>query len=138
MANRLLGLKADPSGNATAILYYTGQGWRDTAGPTPDHYLISYDVREGQLKLTALRAADFASAVQELSPKRLFVALDCCHAAGMGAKGLALPGGMKSAAVPVDPFMRGEKAAAIVGGAKGLEGLTQGAHPAGVPRVDSR
>jgi len=120
-------IAADKSGNATAILYYTGHGWRDTAGPAPDHYLIPYDVREGQLKLTALRAADFASAVQELSPKRLFVGLDCCHAAGMGAKGLALTGGMSAAAVPVDLFMGGEKAAAITTGAKGLEGLTQGA-----------
>jgi hypothetical protein len=33
---------------------------------------------------------------------------------------------MKSAAVPVDSFMRGEKAAAIAIGAKGLEELTQG------------
>jgi len=121
-------IAADKSGNATAILYYTGHGWRDTAGPTPDYYLIPYDVREGQLKLTALRALDFASAVQEISPKRLFVGLDCCYAAGIGVKGkcLAMPSGMKSAAVPVDLFMSGEKTSAITTGAKGLGGLTQG------------
>ena len=119
-------IDTDPSGNATAILYYTGHGWRDTGGPTPDHYLIPYDVQKGQLKLTALRASDFASAVQALCPKRLFVALDCCHAAGMGAKKLALPGGMAAAAVPSDLMMIGEKAVDIAGGAKGLGGLTQG------------
>ena len=80
-------ISADQSGNATVILYYTGHGWRDSAGPTPDHYLIPYDVQETQLRLTALRALDFAFAVQELSPKRLLVALDCCHSGGMGAKG---------------------------------------------------
>jgi uncharacterized caspase-like protein len=119
-------IAADRSGNATAVLYYTGHGERDAAGPAPEYYLIPYDVREIQLKLTALRAADFASAVQDLAPKRLFVALDCCFAGGMGAKGLPLPGGMAAAAVPVDLMMVGKKAAAVATGAKGHGGLILG------------
>jgi uncharacterized caspase-like protein len=119
-------IAVDKSGNATAILYYTGHGWCDTDGPATDHYLIPFDVQQGQIKLTALRSSDFASAVQDLAPKRLFVALDCCYAAGVGAKDLPLPYGMKAAAVPVDLFVRGEKAVAIAIGTKGLEGLTRG------------
>lgn len=117
-------LAADASGNATAVLYYSGHGWRrgDDA-----YYLLPYDVREGASGLpqpaSALPAADFAAGVADLAPRRLLVLLDCCHAAGLGIKDAA--GYFPGAALPPALFMGGEQG--LAPGAKGLEALAQGA-----------
>jgi hypothetical protein len=127
-------IAADTSDNATAVVYYTGHGWRKTSADETRFYLLPYDVREGQIELRGLRAADFAGAVGALSPRRLLVILDCCHAGGMGVKGeatlpacgeLVEPKAYVAAAVPPSLLMKG--AASSVGpGAKGLESLAQG------------
>lgn len=77
-------LAQDTTGNATAVVYYTGHGARDTSDNT--FYLIPYDfgipVRE-----TAIAAQQFAIELESVRPRRLLVILDCCHAAGMNIKG---------------------------------------------------
>ena len=104
-------VEADSGGNTTAIVYYTGHGWHKTAAGSSEFYLIPYDVREGKIKSRALRATDFAEAVGELSPRRLLVVLDCCHAGGMGVKDvLPLPAGYVEAAITPSLLMKGEKA----------------------------
>jgi uncharacterized caspase-like protein len=116
----------DESDNATAVVYYTGHGWRKSASDQSDLYLLPYDIRAGQIEPRALRAADFAGAIEALSPRRLLVVLDCCHAGGMGVKGEAAspPVGV-GAAVPPSLLMKG--AASSAGpGAKGLPSLAQG------------
>jgi uncharacterized caspase-like protein len=120
-------IQADASGSATAIVYYTGHGWRDKTADPPGFYLIPYDVREDKIRSRALRAVDFAEAVGGLKPLRLLVVLDCCHAAGMGVKDLqpSLPAGYAGAAIAPALLMEGEKAVAGPG-AKGLEALAQG------------
>lgn len=119
-------IQADASGNATAVVYYTGHGWHDELAQLPDFYLIPYDIREDKIRSRALRAADFAEAVGELRPLRLLVVLDCCHAAGMGVKDvLPLPIGYVGSAMEPSLLMEGEKAVAGPG-AKGLETLAQG------------
>jgi uncharacterized caspase-like protein len=129
-------LQADRSGNATAVIYYTGHGWRDTASSPPVYYLIPYDVRddvrEAAVRARALRAEDFAAEIAALQPKRLLVLLDCCHAGGMGVKELAPGGdaaatGFVSAAIPLGLLMTGAKALSAAEGSKGLEQLAQGA-----------
>ena len=125
-------LRADASGNATAVIYYTGHGWRDTAGSPPAYYLIPYDVREAAVRARSLRAEDFAAEIAALQPKRLLVLLDCCHAGGMGVKELApvvdaTATGFVGAAIPPGLLMTGEKALAAAAGSKGLEQLAQGA-----------
>lgn len=113
-------LAADASGNATAVVYYSGHGLRRGA----DYYLLPYDVRRGQLTARSLSAADFAAAVAALTPQRLLVILDCCHAGGMGVKGdPALPPDMVGSAISPALLMGGEKG---VGTAKGLEALAVG------------
>lgn len=116
-------LAADAGGNATAVIYYSGHGWRRGDDV---YYLLPYDVREGAGGLpqpaSALPAADFAAAVADLAPRRLLVVLDCCRAAGMGVKDAA---GFASAALPPALLMEGEKG--VVAGAQGLEALAQGA-----------
>ena len=120
-------IQADASGGATAIVYYTGHGWQDKTADPHGFYLIPYDVREDKIRSRALRAVDFAEGVGELRPQRLLVVLDCCHAAGMGVKGLrpSLPVGYAGAAIAPALLMEGEKAVAGPG-AKGLEALAQG------------
>ncbi len=116
-------LAADAGENATAVLYYSGHGWRRGEDA---YYLLPYDVREGPGGLpqpaSALPAADFAAAVADLAPQRLLVLLDCCHAAGLGVKDAT---GFAGAAFPPALLMAGEKG--VAPGAKGLETLAQGA-----------
>ena len=131
-------LAADRSGDATAVVYYTGHGWRDKAAQPPTYFLIPYDVRENAIPARSLRAEDFAAAIAELRPKRLLVLLDCCHAGGMEVKALA-PGvgataataaGFVSAAIPpgllLGTLPAGETALSAAEGSKGLEQLAQG------------
>ena len=59
-------LAADKSGDATAVVYYTGHGWRDKAAQPPTYFLIPYDVRENAIAARSLRAEDFAAAIAAL------------------------------------------------------------------------
>ncbi len=93
-------LQQDTTGNATAVVYYTGHGARDTSDNT--FYLIPYDfgipVRD-----TAIPAQTFAIELESVRPRRLLVILDCCHAAGMNIKGAdpaTVEGWRHSAAAP--------------------------------------
>jgi uncharacterized caspase-like protein len=119
-------VQADTSGDATAVVYYTGHGWRDTSAGPPQFFLVPYDVREDQVRSRALRAADFAEAVGGLRPRRLLVVLDCCHASGMEVKDLSPPpaGCVESAIAPA--LLMPEEEASAGPGAKGLESLARG------------
>lgn len=91
-------LAQDPA--ATAVIYYSGHGWRDEQTQPPQYYFIPYDVRRDRLRSSALRAAELAEAIDALQPARLLVILDCCHAGGMGVKDLATS--YTPAAAPLD------------------------------------
>ncbi len=121
-------LNADKSNNATAIIYYTGHGWRDTSTDPSGLYFIPYDVREDKIRSRALRATDFAEAVYGIKPQRLLVILDCCHAGGMGVKDVALlPDGYNRVAIPPSLLMEEEEEEEVASpGAKDLQMLTQG------------
>ncbi|GAG19185.1 unnamed protein product, partial [marine sediment metagenome] len=56
-------IEADNSENTTAIVYYTGHGWRTGSADPSESYLIPYDIRESKIKSRAMRATDFAEAV---------------------------------------------------------------------------
>lgn len=93
-------LQKDTSGNATAVVYYTGHGARDTTDNT--FYLIPYDFGV-PARDTAIAAPQFAAELESVRPRRLLVILDCCHAAGMNIKGAdpaAIEGWRHSAAAP--------------------------------------
>lgn len=118
-------IRADASGNATAIVYYSGHGWVDTSANPNEFYLIPYDLKE-PVKSRALRASDFAAEIDALKPQRLLVILDCCHAGGMGVKDIQpLPGGYVEAALAPAFLLKGAPAEGP--GAKGMQTLMQGA-----------
>lgn len=115
-------LAADRSGNATVVLYYSGHGHRIG----DDYYLVPHDAEFRNMPATALKAVEFAAAVAAIRPQRLFLALDCCHAAGMGAKGPAAdPGAYRDSPIPVALFLGGPGAPGSVPG-KGPAPLDQG------------
>jgi uncharacterized caspase-like protein len=115
-------INADTSKNATAVVFYSGHGHRDES-KSPQYYLIPYDVDVDAFKSSALRAEDFADAINNLKPKRLFVVLDCCRSGGMGIKGITA---YRQSAVPAHLFNSEAKAVSPRNGAKGLEVLTRG------------
>ncbi len=117
----------DPSGNATAVVYYSGHGWRDDLVNPPTYYLVPYDLKATSMRLSSLAALDFAAAVQTLAPRRLLVILDCCHAGGMEVKGpVPTAPAYVSAAIPAALLLPDAPAVAPGNGAKGLETLAQG------------
>lgn len=119
-------IRSDASGNTTAIIYYSGHGWRDASADPPEFFLIPYDVRQGRIRSSALRAQDFGEAVNALQPRRLLVILDCCHAGGMDVKKLSVaPSGFVETAITPDLLM-GEGSVLPPGG-KGLHELAEGA-----------
>ncbi len=118
----------DGSGRATAVIYYSGHGWRDEATDPPAHYLIPFDMRAGPPALRALRVEDFAAGIEGINPRGLLVILDCCHAGGMRVKGQpAAPGAFVPAAAPLALLTHGRAGTAPAEGAKGLETLSLGA-----------
>jgi len=76
-------VRADADENTTAFVYYSGHGHMENGR----HHLVPYDVDPADVEGSTLPAADFADALQGMRPRRLLVALDCCHAAAVGAKG---------------------------------------------------
>ncbi|MBN1247610.1 MAG: caspase family protein [Anaerolineae bacterium] len=115
-------VKAMPE--ATAIIYYSGHGFRHGTAAGSEFFLIPYDIKATSLTSRALRASDFAAAVGEIAPRRLLVVLDCCHAAGMQIKSISeLPPDFVGTAIEPGLLMT-EKGMAP--GSKGLEALAQG------------
>jgi hypothetical protein len=118
-------VQADGSDSATAVIYYTGHGLRTKPPDAVVFFLLPYDIQVGQVRSRALRAEDFAEAVEAIQPRRLLVVLDCCHAGGMGVKGDPLPLGDLVPA-PFDPARLVKGNAALGPGAKALDGLARG------------
>jgi len=116
-------LRADPGGDATAVIYYTGHGHVEAGS----YFLIPYDVNLNRIKTSAIRAEDLAADIAALRPSRLLVVLDCCHAAGLDLKDLSGAPAVHSAAVPPALFMQGEQGVAGQTAGKGFAALTQGA-----------
>lgn len=125
-------VQKDASGNATAIIFYSGHGWCPEPPAPPEFFLIPYDVRESQIRSRGLHAEDFAAAVEAIQPERLLVLLDSCHAAGMGAKEplmsgadnlTALPTGFITGTMPF-PLLLEEEATSK--GVKGMGVLSRG------------
>lgn len=103
-------LESDPSENATAIIYYSGHGFREVDSGTPAYYFVPYNVKESAIASSALKASEFSGMVSSMNPRRLLVLLDCCHAGGMEVKDL---GGITikytASAIPPGQFLEKEQ-----------------------------
>jgi hypothetical protein len=119
-------LQADQSDNETAIIHYSGHGWRDETVQPPAYYLIPYDIRKDNLRSRTLRAEDFAEAVFALHPRRLLVSLDCCHAGGMDIRDVQPSTSFRASAIPPNLLMGGEKSIPASEGSRGLDRLQLG------------
>ncbi len=114
---------------STAIIYYSGHGWKDRY--SGEYFFIPYDIEAGSLRYSALRAADFAAEVSKMQPPRLLVLLDCCHAQGMGVKDVTDIEDFTPASLPAAIFMGAEKGVnpalkKNTQSSKGLDALAQG------------
>jgi len=92
---------ADGSGNATAVVFYSGHG--AVNNDDNSYYLLPYDLRS-PITESLLRAGDMAAAIEQVQPRRLLVVLDCCHAGGMNIKGddLFSAEGLRKSAAPAE------------------------------------
>lgn len=88
-------LTIDKSGNATAIVYFSGHGHLEKTG---ESFLLPYDMGF-PVALYGVPARGFADAIAALNPRRLMVVLDCCHAEAMDLKGEAAPDGITAVAI---------------------------------------
>lgn len=94
-------IKADP--NATAFVYYSGHGMVDKKADV--YYLVPFDIaRMSDLRRKAIRADVFSAEIADLTPQRLVVILDCCHAEGMEVKDVALDDDFEIDNFDVQPF----------------------------------
>jgi tetratricopeptide (TPR) repeat protein len=111
--------------DVTAVIYYSGHGWRDSGANPLEYYLIPYDVSEKEIRTSALKAGEFAAKIEILRPRRLLVILDCCHSAGMGVKDITDDSSFVPSAIPSQLILKGKTFSASAG-TKGLEELKQG------------
>lgn len=102
-----LGARVADDPKATALVYYSGHGWVDVT--TGAYYLVPHDGRPEDKTGSLLPATTFTEALRAITPERLLVFMDCCHAAGMasakapGAEVAAqAPRGFTGAAFPKD------------------------------------
>lgn len=96
-------LAADKTGNATAVVYYTGHGWQNQAGAAASYYLVPYDMNaQGGLPKpsTALSTSEFADVIAALPAKRLLMLFDSSHSGGFVNMNLFQP-----APIPLDIFL---------------------------------
>ncbi|MBX3015283.1 MAG: TIR domain-containing protein [Caldilineaceae bacterium] len=83
----LADLAALTNRDSTVLLYISCHGAQLTQGKFADEYLLPVDTQlasEEQLVATAIASAEFATALTAIPARKLFVVLDCCHAAGIG------------------------------------------------------
>lgn len=119
-------ITSDLSGNATAFLYYSGHGWCDKEAQPAAYYLVPQNARADDLRRSSLPAADLAKEVGAMTPRRLFVVLDCCHAGGMDVKDLEAESPVSSS-IPSRVVMQSPVGAGPQSGEKGLHDLGKGA-----------
>ncbi len=99
-------IEADFTDNTTAIVFYSGHAWREDSIELSNFYLVPYDVEDSKISSSSIPAKLFDDAIAKLSPRRLLVLLDCCHAGGFGMKDMGtLPDGYLASEIPPGQLM---------------------------------
>jgi hypothetical protein len=86
-----LAQSTDPQ--STAIVYFSGHGYRARASIGEAYYLLPHGYDIERLSETAISGTEFTEELRAIPAQKLLVLLDCCHAGGIGdakAPGLEL------------------------------------------------
>jgi len=70
--------------DSTALVFFSGHGWRIEAGPRAGSYLLPYDCDPRDVIATAISGEELVAALANIRAQRLLAFFDCCHAAGIG------------------------------------------------------
>jgi len=84
----------------TALVYYSGHGYRVSATTGEAFYLMPYGYDLQRLYQTAISGAEFTARLRAIPARKLLVLLDCCHAGGVGE---AKTAGVSLAKAPLPP-----------------------------------
>lgn len=77
--------------DATAIIYFSGHGYRAQTSIGEAYYLMPFGYDLSRLYETAVSDNELAAKLQAIPARRLLLLLDCCHAGGLdGAKAAGL------------------------------------------------
>jgi hypothetical protein len=69
---------------STAIVYFSGHGYRVTSSMGVSYFLLPYGYDLGDLVGTCISGAEFTNKLRAIAARRLLVLLDCCRAGGIG------------------------------------------------------
>jgi hypothetical protein len=68
---------------STAIVYFSGHGYRVRSGNTSKYFLLPHGYELDHLTETGISGEEFSSVLKDIAAQKVLVLLDCCHAAGV-------------------------------------------------------
>ncbi|MBN1322755.1 MAG: tetratricopeptide repeat protein [Methanotrichaceae archaeon] len=84
----------------TAVIYFSGHGFRVTGPSGEAYYLMPHGYDENRLSQTAISGAEFVERLKAIPARKLLLLLDCCHAGGLAD---LLAPGLQFAKAPLPP-----------------------------------
>jgi len=97
------GLVERAAEDATAVIFFSGHGYRVQSTTGEAYYLMPYGYELTELYKTAISDRDLADRLGQLKAGRLLLLLDCCHAGGLDETKDPLPAGLTVAKAPLPP-----------------------------------
>ena len=85
---------------STAIVYFSGHGYKITASIGEAYYLMPFGYDVNRLKETAINGTELVNKLRYVRAQKLLLLLDCCHSGGMSD--LKAPG-LEFAKEPLPP-----------------------------------
>ncbi len=89
--------------DSTVFIYFSGHGGQITSGPGAGAYVLPVDTRypsDDAWATSAISGAEFTNALNAILARKVVVAFDCCHAAGVGSPKDAATAPMFKAGLP--------------------------------------
>jgi uncharacterized caspase-like protein len=80
--NALDRLAKNADENSTAIIYFSGHGYKTVSTSGDLYYLIPYGYDINKLNQTAISSSEFVDKIKAICAKKMLLLLDCCHAGG--------------------------------------------------------
>jgi uncharacterized caspase-like protein len=77
-------LAESTSPESSAIVYFSGHGYRVKSAMGTAYFLLPYGYDEEDLAKTCISGAEFTQKLRAITTQKLLVLLDCCRAGGIG------------------------------------------------------